>query len=83
MIDASEAYKRTSEVNDLMAQKEFEKFIKEADKCITSAIDSGYWSCYILCDPKARTLACRWLENHGYQVRFGFEGVFVCWDECE
>lgn len=83
IIDAKEAYKRTSEAYDLIAQEKFEDFKKEADKCITNAINFGRWNCCIPCNIRAKDLACGWLKSYGYKVSFDFDCVSVDWGECE
>ena len=83
MIDASEAYKKSSESYDFIANIEFKVFKTRADKAIAEAISSGHWYCSIPCGFRARTLACQWLENYGYKVKFDFDSIFVDWSECE
>ena len=79
MIDAREAYKKTSEAYDSIAKEKFEEFKKEADKAIDKAISLGRWSCYIPCDDRARGLAYQWLTNYGYQTEAGVEGIYANW----
>lgn len=83
MITASEAYKRTSEICDLITKEKLEEFKKEADEAIAKAISLGYWICSIPCDVRAKTLAYYWLKAYGYQVRFDFDSIVVDWSECK
>ncbi len=88
MINAREAYEKTSEIYDLITKEKFEEFKEEADKCITKAISLGRWSCYIPCDGRVRDLASQWLKNYGYLIDIDLivvenDSIYVNWADAE
>ena len=86
MIDAREAYKKTSEICDSIIREKFEEFKEEADKSIAKAISNGRWSCYIPCDSRVRDLVSQWLKNYGYLIDVDLiviesDSIYVNWGD--